>query len=476
MSLAGVYRYALRHSRRAIVYGTSQRLFAPFVTSAARCSGASVPKQGTIDIDGKAFELDDYANVTDRVLSKVGWNLHQDENHPIGIVRSRIFSYFTDADGYAKDSDFPPPSNVLDSASGTGFAAFSDYHPVVTVQQNFDSLLFPSDHEARSRHDNYYVNRNQLFRAHCTAHQADLLRSGHHAWVLAGDVYRRDEIDASHYPVFHQVDAQRALTEDEIRASGKLADGVAVFDPSVVHSDLNQAGVTPEATSLVVEDMKRSLEGACRRVFGKDTEMRWIDAYFPFTHPSFELEIQFGGEWLEVLGCGVTRQDIMAAAGVPDRVAWAFGLGIERWAMIRYAVPDIRLFWSRDERFLSQFSAEKAAKDLPERYQPFSNHSPALRDIAFWLPEGDSGDNQAQSGGFSDNTFFDLVRGLHGDVVEKVELIDDFKHPKTSRRSKCFRITYRSFERTFWGEEVNVMHEQVMEEAAEQLGVELRVK
>jgi len=94
--------------------------------------------------------------------------------------------------------------------------------------------------------------------------------------------------------------------------------------------------------------------------------MRWLDSYFPFTHPSWELEIFFQDEWLEVLGCGVVEQQIVERAGTSNRVGWAFGLGLERLAMVLFGIPDIRLFWSTDERFIGQFNEE-----IEPRHQQF---------------------------------------------------------------------------------------------------------
>ena len=80
-------------------------------------------------------------------------------------------------------------------------------------------------------------------------------------------------------------------------------------------------------------------------------EVRWIDAYFPFTSPSWEVEILYKGEWLEVLGCGVVRHQLMTQAGLDNKIGWAFGLGLERLAMVLFGIPDIRLFWSQDGRY-----------------------------------------------------------------------------------------------------------------------------
>ena len=129
---------------------------------------------------------------------------------------------------------------------------------------------------------------------------------------------------------------------------------------------------------------------------------RWVDAYFPFTDPSLELEIHFNGEWLEVLGSGVVQQRILDQTGHSDKVrtlmfcaacggrtvvrrcccsdwvvaqiGWAFGLGLERLAMVLYDIPDIRLFWSTDSRFLSQFRRGEAST-----FKPFSNYPPCLK-------------------------------------------------------------------------------------------------
>lgn len=85
------------------------------------------------------------------------------------------------------------------------FSVFNRIDPVVTVKQNFDSLLIPEDHSSRKKSECYYINRDYMLRAHCTAHQVEMLRSGLDNFLIIGDVYRRDEIDSTHFPVFHQV-------------------------------------------------------------------------------------------------------------------------------------------------------------------------------------------------------------------------------------------------------------------------------
>ena len=230
-----------------------------------------------------------------------------------------------------------------------------------------------------------------------------------------------------------------------------------------------------EKIKLVEHDLKSGLEGMARELFG-DVEMRWVDAYFPFTHPSFELEIYFNGEWLEVLGCGVVHEDIVKTVGLRDgnsnggdemieeyQKGWAFGLGLERLAMVLFQIPDIRLFWSQDERFKRQFESGKIVT-----FQPYSKYPPCLKDISFWTTDGTTASE------FHPNDLNEVVRNVAGDLVERVELIDEFVHPKTKRVSNCFRISYRSMDRSLTNEEIDELQEQVREEVVVKLGVELR--
>eukprot|EP00668_Euglena_longa_P005534 GGOE01006529.1.p2 GENE.GGOE01006529.1~~GGOE01006529.1.p2 ORF type:complete len:206 (-),score=56.57 GGOE01006529.1:255-872(-) len=204
-----------------------------------------------------------------------------------------------------------------------------------------------------------------------------------------------------------------------------------------------------------------------RGLFGnlRDEDIRWVDAYFPFTEPSFEMEIKWRGEWLEVLGCGVMQHEILKRAGVDGNgsvTAWAFGIGLERIAMPLFKIPDIRIFWSTNKRFLNQF-ADGGIRE----FQPLvsTKDFPASRkDIAMWVPDG-----------FNDTDFFDLIQNFDfATLIEEVALFDEFVHPKTGRKSKAFHMVFRSPERTLTTEEVNAHMEQVRSAAVEVLGVELR--
>ncbi|MED6283835.1 Phenylalanyl-tRNA synthetase [Characodon lateralis] len=112
--------------------------------------------------------------------------------------------------------------------------------------------------------------------------------------------------------------------------------------------------------------------------------------------------------------------------GAGNKLGWAFGLGLERLAMIHYNIPDIRLFWSRDERFLKQFRVNDLQQHIC--FQPLSKYPPLHNDISFWLPDPKESEPGRES--FTENDFYELVRSVGGDLVEKVTLVDDFAHPK----------------------------------------------
>ncbi|XP_035513392.1 phenylalanine--tRNA ligase, mitochondrial-like [Morone saxatilis] len=116
-------------------------------------------------------------------------------------------------------------------------------------------------------------------------------------------------------------------------------------------------------------------------------------------------------------------QPLTSESGAGNKAGWAFGLGLERLAMVLYSIPDIRLFWSQDERFLKQFRVQHIQQ--PVCFQPLSKYPPLHNDISFWLPESEDGRES-----FTENDFYDLVRSIGGDLVEKVSLVDEFTHPK----------------------------------------------
>ncbi|KAG0451886.1 hypothetical protein HPP92_026254 [Vanilla planifolia] len=395
-----------------------------FLSSSSPLSSVVVqsrqPIAALLHFDGASITRDDVVregdptnNVPDTIFSKLGMQLHRRDNHPIGILRNAIYEYF--------DATYPGK-----------FVKFDDLSPIVSVKENFDDVLVPADHVSRSYNDTYYVDAQTVLRCHTSAHQTELLKRGHCYFLVTGDVYRRDSIDSTHYPVFHQMEGVRVFSPDEWVNSGL------------------------DGTSYAAMDLKQSLEGLAKSLFG-DVDMRWIDTYFPFTNPSFELEIYFQEKWMEVLGCGVTEQEILRRNGRSGSVAWAFGLGLERLAMVLFEIPDIRLFWSNDQRFTSQFSERK----LGAKFQPFSKYPPCYKDMSFWISDS-----------FTENNLCEVVREIAGDLVEEVRLIDNFTNKGMT--SHCYRIAYRSMERSLTDEEINQLQGHVREVVQNKLRVTLR--
>jgi Phenylalanyl-tRNA synthetase alpha subunit len=204
-----------------------------------------------------------------------------------------------------------------------------------------------------------------------------------------------------------------------------------------------QIGSTQEDVVLatVVDDLKKTLESLFRTFFG-DVPIRWVPAYFPFTNPSFELEMYFQDHWVEMLGCGIIQNEIMRNSGRKEtEIGWAAGLGIERFAMKLFDIPDVRLFWSTDERFIQQFEPGKITQ-----FKPFSKYPACTKDVSMWIPDINT---------FEENDIYEIVRNIGGDLIEKVECVDHYHDKKRNRHSKCYRIHYRSLERTLTNEEVN---------------------
>jgi phenylalanyl-tRNA synthetase alpha chain len=194
---------------------------------------------------------------------------------------------------------------------------------------NFEALNFPPHHPARAMHDTFYFGDGRLLRTHTSPVQIRAMagRTPPIRIIAPGKVYRSDS-DQTHTPMFHQVE-------------GLLVDETSSF-----------------------ADLKGTLKQFVDAFFERDFAMRFRPSYFPFTEPSAEVDIQWDrGDgsapgWLEVLGCGMVHPKVLANCGIdPERyTGFAFGLGVERFAMLRYGVNDLRSFFDNDLRFLRQFA------------------------------------------------------------------------------------------------------------------------
>ena len=398
---------------------------------------------GTISVNKmnkRCIHTDSWTNITPRIqglLERRG--LYKLKHHPLGLINLRIVDFLRKKIPELK--------------------LFDDLNPIVTLEQNFDSLLIPPDHVSRKNSESFYYNKESMLRAHTSAHQVDLIRDNKERnFLVVGDVYRRDSVDSTHYPVFHQMEGVRILPN----TNPNNIDGR--------RSEEKQENHSLETKNRLEKELKDTLSALALDLFGSECELRWVSAYFPFTHPSWELEVKFGGEWLEVLGCGIMEQKLLNRAGIDGagEVGWAFGLGLERLAMKLYGIPDIRLFWSKDPGFLNQFETDDFRRKIA--FEPFSKFPSCPFDISFWLPEVGDGSDDA----LDENDFHALAREVGGDLIESVKLFDRFTHPKKKRTSLAFRVVYRSCDKTLTKEEVNNVHDELVRRAVNELNVTIR--
>ena len=234
--------------------------------------------------------------------------------HPVLLVRRKIEAIF----------------------HGMGYT-IADGPEIETEYHNFTALNFPPEHPARDTQDTLYLHSPWLLRTHTSPVQIRLMKAHPPPIraIIPGRVFRRDEPDASHSPVFHQVEGL------------------------VVDRDIQMS------------DLKGTIGLFLRHLFGPECRMRFRPSYFPFTEPSAEVDLSCllcKGEgcsacghtgWLEIMGAGMVHPNVLAEVGIDPEVysGFAFGLGLERMAMLMYRIPDIRLFYRGDVRFLRQFES-----------------------------------------------------------------------------------------------------------------------
>jgi phenylalanyl-tRNA synthetase alpha chain len=211
---------------------------------------------------------------------------------------------------------------VIDIFVGLGYTV-AEGPQIESDYYNFTALNTPEDHPARDMQDTFYFDDGNLLRTHTSSVQIRYMEKNEPPIrvIAPGRVYRRDTVDATHSAVFHQI---------EILAIDK---------------------------GLTFTDLKGTIKEFLRQMFGDDLPTVFRASYFPFTEPSAEVDVQWQGKWLEVLGCGMVDPNVLKAVGYDPEVytGFAAGLGVERFAMIQHKIDDIRRLYNSDQRFLQQF-------------------------------------------------------------------------------------------------------------------------
>lgn len=210
---------------------------------------------------------------------------------------------------------------ALDIFVGLGYTV-AEGPEMETDYYNFEALNTPPDHPARDMQDTFYLPDGNLLRTHTSSVQIRYMEGDEPPIriVAPGRVYRRDTVDATHSAVFHQVEI---LAIDE---------------------------------GLTFTDLKGTIKVFLEEMFG-ELPIRFRASYFPFTEPSAEVDLQWNGRWLEVMGCGMVDPNVLKAVGYDPEVytGFAAGFGVERFAMVLHQIDDIRRLYSSDLRFLQQF-------------------------------------------------------------------------------------------------------------------------
>ena len=236
-------------------------------------------------------------------ISLPGKNISIGSRHPVNITINQITSIlarygFNSVDGFEIEDEF----------------------------HNFDALNIPASHPARDMHDTFYISDNKLLRTHTSSVQIrSMLSSCPPLRIMTpGKVYRSDS-DPTHSPMFHQIEGL------------------------CIDKNINFCHLKSLLSTFIIE------------LFGRDMDIRFRPSYFPFTEPSAELDIKFNGKWLEVLGCGMVHPNVLSNVKIDSKKysGFAFGLGIERLAMLQYGITDLRMFYENDLSFLSQFKGLK---------------------------------------------------------------------------------------------------------------------
>jgi phenylalanyl-tRNA synthetase alpha chain len=224
---------------------------------------------------------------------------------------------------------------IIEVFEGLGFSV-AEGPEVESDYYNFAALNFPDDHPARDMQDTFHIGPDTLLRTHTSPVQIRTMKAQPPPVriICLGKVYRRDILDATHSPMFHQVE------------------GLAVDK------------------HITMADLKATLQLFAREMFGPKSTVRFRPSFFPFTEPSAEVDVRCfkcGGAgcrfcresgWLEILGSGMVHPNVLRNVGYdPEEVTgWAFGMGIDRIALLKYEIDDIRLFFDNDLRFLQQFA------------------------------------------------------------------------------------------------------------------------
>lgn len=369
-------------------------------------------------------------------------DLSKQQGHPINLVINKIL-----------EADFYQWFDIVETPE------------FVSEWETFDVFNFAQDHVARRPSDSYFVQKSDvkresiLLRPHTSVMwyyylieqkaKEILEKTGEVKALSFGKVYRVDELDKTHHECFHQIDWLRIIAKDK----------------EIINQDT----------------LKEVLSNTIKALFGTDAIFRFNEDHFPYTTDSLEVEVEFEGKWLEVLGAWVVHPDVLDKLGIDSSKynGWAFWFGIERLVMALKKIPDIRIFRSEDKRITSQWWHLGAYKEV-------SNFPPVYKDISFltskdkFIKDIAESEKSGEIELINEADSFDLAgiaRDVSGWLIEEVKVIDIFENDAKfgpDKKSVCIRITFRSLERTLTNEEINIAYFNIRDKLERELGYELR--
>ncbi len=336
---------------------------------------------------------------------------------------------------------------------------------VVNEWETFDLFNFPDEHVARRTSDSYFIQKDEnksnsmLLRPHTSvmwkyfledAKWKEILEKNWEVNVLSsGKVYRVDDVDPTHHECFHQIDWLKIIEKNK--------------------------------EEITQETLKEVLKNVIHTIFWDDIKYRFNKDTFPYTKESLEVEVMFNWKWLEVLWAWIVLPSVMKKLWLDSEKYnwWAFGFWIERLAMTLKQIPDIRLFWSTDERVIKQWWNFEAYKEI-------SNFPPVYKDISILVPKEKFKKDESESKKSWDlelkneADLFEIAwitRDIWWDLIEELKITDIYENDKkfwNDKKSVSLKITFRSLERTLTNEEINKMYFQIRGKIQNELNYNLR--
>lgn len=312
-----------------------QKLVEKLVNRVRFCS--TFVKEGLL-IQKTTYRTDDWTNINKRVQPFIGANLYKKHNHPLKLTQEEVVKFFK---GWFDKN--------VDSSS-----KLPVYNSIGSIEPNTSSEKSP---------EAFYINKDLVLRRHHIDKEINYLKSGVDNFVLFTDLYRRCQMDANHFPVFHRLNVVRSMNCERLLRRSK-------------RKEAQQA----ETAQHLKEEQQAALMEMAKHLLGTDVKYRWTDVKLASTEPSWMFEIWHRDEWHRISGGGLIKSEIFEKSERPYTAGWEIGIGLDRLAMILYNIFDIRLLWNADRKFLKQFEPKKISETLQTKLAQ-STEKDAFKDI-----------------------------------------------------------------------------------------------